>query len=270
MTSSKRRFVEVFDNDFACSVCYEEIYSAVFQCREGHILCEACLYMLTKPRKCPTCRCPFPPVVARCRPIEAVVARLELDCKYGCGFKSTSTSVAKHLASCALRAFACELCQPSGQDTKVNLSLLSEHYYHHHATHFTRGYGVSFKGFSLADWDALRSYPLRVHQLEDQFLIIKINLFLPLRCSQEIDTNAMQIVVWHSEKSVPVQVSLRQDEEDEELIAMGPIGTSKKIPDGEKIELHQGDVDGCHVFHRQLLRSNLVESQNFAINLCFV
>ena len=40
-------------SDFECPVCYEEFSGHIFQCQEGHLLCDSCR---PKFERCPTCR----------------------------------------------------------------------------------------------------------------------------------------------------------------------------------------------------------------------
>ena len=64
-----------------CPVCHE-IEDALFQCREGHIVCGLCKDKLALPRKCPTCRVhmDFP---TRNRALEAMTATFKtLPCKW--------------------------------------------------------------------------------------------------------------------------------------------------------------------------------------------
>ena len=46
-----------FDKEFECSVCLEEMRppTKIFQCRNGHVMCEACKNH-TEVSTCPTCR----------------------------------------------------------------------------------------------------------------------------------------------------------------------------------------------------------------------
>jgi hypothetical protein len=53
-----------FDKEFECSVCLEEMRppTKIFQCRNGHVMCEACKNH-TEVSTCPTCR--YIPLLAR-------------------------------------------------------------------------------------------------------------------------------------------------------------------------------------------------------------
>ena len=46
-----------FDKDFECSVCLDEMRppTKIFQCRNGHVMCEACKNH-PEVSTCPTCR----------------------------------------------------------------------------------------------------------------------------------------------------------------------------------------------------------------------
>merc|ERR1712196_661924 len=61
-SSQKRNRQQLYDSTLdaelvECPVCLETFSSSIFQCAEGHMICEAC-----KPKvegKCPTCRAPL-------------------------------------------------------------------------------------------------------------------------------------------------------------------------------------------------------------------
>lgn len=52
----------ILDKDFECPVCYDEMAppTRIFQCSNGHLLCEACKCH-QEVRSCPTCRVPLGP-----------------------------------------------------------------------------------------------------------------------------------------------------------------------------------------------------------------
>ena len=52
----------IFEKDFECPVCYEMMRppSRIFQCNNGHLICEDCKSH-SEIRTCPTCRVPLGP-----------------------------------------------------------------------------------------------------------------------------------------------------------------------------------------------------------------
>ena len=59
--ANSRTDLSMFDKDFECSVCLEEMRPPVkiFQCRNGHVMCESCKNH-PEVSSCPTCRIPLP------------------------------------------------------------------------------------------------------------------------------------------------------------------------------------------------------------------
>jgi len=50
--------------ELECICCFEHMTGHIFQCEEGHLICEKCFEKVTQ---CPTCREPFPQRPIRCR-----------------------------------------------------------------------------------------------------------------------------------------------------------------------------------------------------------
>lgn len=46
-----------------CPICNDIYTGKVFQCREGHVICDKCMSLMNVPRKCPTCRLPMDPPI---------------------------------------------------------------------------------------------------------------------------------------------------------------------------------------------------------------
>ena len=58
---ASRTDLSMFDKDFECSVCLDEMRPPVkiFQCKNGHVMCESCKNH-PEVTTCPTCRIPLP------------------------------------------------------------------------------------------------------------------------------------------------------------------------------------------------------------------
>eukprot|EP00419_Tripos_fusus_P004505 CAMPEP_0172691368 /NCGR_PEP_ID=MMETSP1074-20121228/24502_1 /TAXON_ID=2916 /ORGANISM="Ceratium fusus, Strain PA161109" /LENGTH=244 /DNA_ID=CAMNT_0013511423 /DNA_START=152 /DNA_END=886 /DNA_ORIENTATION=- len=103
--------------------------------------------MATSSILCPTCREPYPGGVAvRNRMMEAMVAKLDLYCKHGCGFRGKACKMAQHENCCMKRKVACPnyLC-----NEMVQLEGLPAHFKEQHANN----YHVASK---LAGWCGLK------------------------------------------------------------------------------------------------------------------
>ena len=116
--------IDVRERDVSCPVCYDIIVGPILQCGEGHLICEECLSHLKVPRRCPTCREPYPAdAPARNRALERLVAQLTVSCA-ACrhGFKARDRD--EHNAVCPSRSIDCPFtcCH-----AKVPLNGLAEH-----------------------------------------------------------------------------------------------------------------------------------------------
>eukprot|EP00389_Voromonas_pontica_P000764 GDKH01001137.1.p1 GENE.GDKH01001137.1~~GDKH01001137.1.p1 ORF type:complete len:304 (-),score=-4.50 GDKH01001137.1:287-1198(-) len=115
-----------------CSVCCESMIPPIFQCKEGHTLCNECKL---KVKHCPICRCDT--IDIRCRALERLAESLdEIQCRYACyGCRMTIKYAAKkeHEAKCQFRPFQClHLCQGcsfEGSTQDLVSHLVSEHKY---------------------------------------------------------------------------------------------------------------------------------------------
>jgi E3 ubiquitin-protein ligase SIAH1 len=91
-----------------CIVCMAAMQDSIFQCAEGHMVCESC-----KPRlhnRCPTCRVPMGNI--RNRALERLAALMQLPCKYcdnGCKESMAIGTRKTHQESCEFRPFHCPL-----------------------------------------------------------------------------------------------------------------------------------------------------------------
>eukprot|EP00386_Alphamonas_edax_P005028 GDKI01015785.1.p1 GENE.GDKI01015785.1~~GDKI01015785.1.p1 ORF type:complete len:298 (-),score=51.72 GDKI01015785.1:122-1015(-) len=115
-----------------CSVCVESMIPPIYQCKEGHTLCNECK---AKVKQCPTCRCET--IDIRCRALERIAESLdEIQCKYACyGCRSTVKYATKkeHEQKCAFRPFQClhiaQGCSFEGSSIELVRHLVEQHQY---------------------------------------------------------------------------------------------------------------------------------------------
>jgi len=58
-----------------CPVCFDVFRQGIYQCPDGHMMCQSCYASLSYPRSCPTCKIPYPPSSIRNRALELIACR---------------------------------------------------------------------------------------------------------------------------------------------------------------------------------------------------
>ncbi|CAG7837009.1 unnamed protein product [Allacma fusca] len=59
------------ESEYECPICFDELSTPIFQCYEGHLLCQICIEKVTT---CPFCKEQIPPRRIRNREIEKVIS----------------------------------------------------------------------------------------------------------------------------------------------------------------------------------------------------
>jgi len=146
--------IDIDLEDFACSICQELMMTDILQCSEGHAICRECFsglpalsIMARSSLLCPTCREPYPGgVPVRNWMMEAMVAKLDLPCKHGCGFQGKASEMVNHVTGCMKRKVACpnNLC-----NDMVRLDELPAHFRENHANNY-------HVGSKLAGWCGMK------------------------------------------------------------------------------------------------------------------
>ncbi|CEM19291.1 unnamed protein product [Vitrella brassicaformis CCMP3155] len=121
-----------------CSVCCESMIPPIYQCKEGHTICQDCRLRV---KQCPVCRSETLDI--RCRALERLAESLdEINCKYSCyGCRVTVKYATKkdHEQKCAFRPFpclhVCQGCSFEGSSNELVRHLVEEHGYTQHETH---------------------------------------------------------------------------------------------------------------------------------------
>ena len=111
-----------------CPVCYHTLTESVFQCTNGHLICNSCLDQIQNP-VCPSCRCDLSEPI-RCRPIELMLQSVPLPCEYGCGFSGVESARTKHTKedcpNCTVDCYWYD-CSPSNCGWQGDMKELKQH-----------------------------------------------------------------------------------------------------------------------------------------------
>ncbi|KAJ8601964.1 hypothetical protein CTAYLR_004461 [Chrysophaeum taylorii] len=111
--------------DFAtCPVCLYPMAPKIFQCENGHPVCEQCLDRLTI---CPTCRAGLANP-SRNLPLEQIAADVEFECRFSeCHEQVKHKALAAHYDMCRWRPFSCPECSWQGPLADWRGHCASEH-----------------------------------------------------------------------------------------------------------------------------------------------
>mmetsp|Transcript_107635 Transcript_107635/g.131339 ORF Transcript_107635/g.131339 Transcript_107635/m.131339 type:complete len:336 (+) Transcript_107635:789-1796(+) len=97
-------------NEFDCPVCYNKLDSHIYQCKEGHLLCESCRPKLDN---CPQCDCVLTNI--RNRALENIISMQLKYCYFkneGCDAKFIGKcKIMKHISECEYRCVKCPFNQ---------------------------------------------------------------------------------------------------------------------------------------------------------------
>jgi len=63
------------DGILECQVCYDYFHNAIYQCPDGHTICQSCHSQLALPRRCPSCKCHYPNLPIRNRALERIATQ---------------------------------------------------------------------------------------------------------------------------------------------------------------------------------------------------
>jgi len=112
-----------------CPVCLQfPTLGKVFQCQNGHIVCQSCHKRLVI---CPICRDPLPGF--RCKIAEQILSKIPTPCpfaEYGCPqiFRNMSEK-RKHIKICLFREIVCPVCSCPKQ---ISISKIGSHIARHY------------------------------------------------------------------------------------------------------------------------------------------
>ncbi|KAL6847799.1 hypothetical protein ACP4OV_021927 [Aristida adscensionis] len=70
--------VDLDPDTLECPVCFNPFLASIFQCKNGHAVCESCCARIGN--TCPSCRDPIGDI--RCRPLEKAIAGMAVPCAF--------------------------------------------------------------------------------------------------------------------------------------------------------------------------------------------
>eukprot|EP01083_Nonionella_stella_P070420 188385_1 len=100
--------VPVGRSHLECPVCLESFNSKIYQCCEGHVVCEECKIKIPSPKKCPSCRKPLGDI--RNRVLEDLVKDALLPCRNeprGCKVVLSLDKRLVHEKDCKFSLYRC-------------------------------------------------------------------------------------------------------------------------------------------------------------------
>lgn len=116
---------------FECPICFDYAVPPIYQCQNGHLVCQGCSSKITH---CPTCRVPITEPSIRNLQLDRLANTFQFPCKYnfnGCLWKSYWFKKRDHEESCDYISYSCPCpgtaCKWTGLLSQV-MPHLSEHH----------------------------------------------------------------------------------------------------------------------------------------------
>jgi len=116
---------------FECPICFDYAVPPIYQCQNGHLVCQSCSVKITH---CPTCRVPITEPSIRNLQLDRLANTFQFPCKYnfnGCQWRSYWFQKREHEESCEYISYSCpcpgSTCKWTGLLPQV-MSHLSEHH----------------------------------------------------------------------------------------------------------------------------------------------
>jgi len=88
------------DDELKCPICFEVPEKEIYQCLNGHTVCDSCC---TDLKLCPQCREPYGSKKSRNRALEQILDKQTFDCNFkneGCNEKLKRQDITKHAEDC--------------------------------------------------------------------------------------------------------------------------------------------------------------------------
>lgn len=116
---------------FECPICFDYAVPPIYQCQNGHLVCQGCSSKITH---CPTCRVPISDPSIRNLQLDRLANTFQFPCKYnfnGCQWKSYWFKKRDHEDNCDFILYSCPcpgtVCKWTGLLSQV-MPHLSEHH----------------------------------------------------------------------------------------------------------------------------------------------
>jgi len=129
----KKRKRDELSDILECPICMDVMrYELIYQCKEGHVICGSCKYLLDKPDVCPSCKCVLGNI--RSRALEKVRDRTDLPCsfsEFGCTVTRQVMELRAHENQCTFKPIDCPI---KNCNWKVAAHDLRNHFVQKHPT----------------------------------------------------------------------------------------------------------------------------------------
>ncbi|ODM92660.1 E3 ubiquitin-protein ligase Siah2 [Orchesella cincta] len=110
------------DDDLNCPICFETPEKEIYQCVNGHTICNICSENINE---CPQCREPYGPKKIRNRALEQILDKQTFNCNFkdnGCLEKLNRQDITKHSETCSkANANPIYLCKILGYDACTHI-----------------------------------------------------------------------------------------------------------------------------------------------------
>lgn len=116
---------------FECPICFDYAVPPIYQCQNGHLVCQGCSQKITH---CPTCRVPVAKPSIRNLQLDRLANTFQFPCKYdfnGCPWKSYCYEKREHEERCEFISYSCP-CPGSACKWTGLLSQVMPHLNEHH------------------------------------------------------------------------------------------------------------------------------------------
>lgn len=116
---------------FECPICFDYAVPPIYQCQNGHLVCQQCSSKITH---CPTCRVAITEPSIRNLQLDRLANTFEFPCKYnfnGCNWKSYWFDKREHELNCEYISYSCP-CPGSSCKWTGLLSQVMQHLSEHH------------------------------------------------------------------------------------------------------------------------------------------
>lgn len=147
---------------FECPICFDYAVPPIYQCQNGHLVCQGCF---TKITHCPTCRVPISDPSIRNLQLDRLANTFQFPCKYnfnGCQWNSYWFKKRDHEDNCDYISYSCP-CPGTACKWTGLLSQVMPHLSEHHKSITTlRGEDIVFLATDInlkgaVDWVMIQS-----------------------------------------------------------------------------------------------------------------
>ena len=153
-------------DDFVCPCCRDYALNPIFECKNGHIICQKCKPKL---KSCPICRERYEGDIRNSR-LELLALHFKFPCSnecYDCPVKLSPWEKQSHESTCEFIQFQCPLHQ-SKCSWVSRTTLMARHLIQTHQAEF---YSANFATYSIKNAYSTNTPPILIEWSNKHFLI---------------------------------------------------------------------------------------------------